>query len=125
MSGPDVSPRQQRFFSEQMREMEVWQATRWMRLLDWIEAHTTGPGTWPWAGLWRWRGFAFMFASGSYGFVLSFPLPRMLPGFVRSNQVQWLRTREGRRDTELRGFLPLYPPGWPHCSRTRRLRRRS
>lgn len=116
--------RQQKFYDEQMREMDAFQATRWMRLLDWIEAHTTGEGSWPWAHSWHWRGFSFMFASGSYGFCFAFPLPRMLPGFVRSYQMQSLRTREGRRESDLTGFLPLYPPGLPHFSRTRRLRRR-
>jgi hypothetical protein len=107
-----------------LAEMEAWQATRWMRLLDWIEAHTTGPGSWPWGMIWLKRGFAFHFASGSSGFAVTFPLPRMLPGFVRSYQVQSLRTREGRRESDLHAMIPLYPPGLPTVYRTQRLRRR-
>lgn len=117
MSGFDRSDRR-------MAEIDAWYATRWMRLLDWIEAHTTGPGSWPWGAIWMWRGFAFHFASGSTGFALTFPLPRMLPGFVKPYQVRSLRTREGRRDSDLHGTLSLYPPGFPSAYRTRRLRRR-
>lgn len=100
-----------------------WTESRWMRLLDWIEARTTGKGSWPWGMIWLRRGFAFHFASGESGFVVTFPLPRMLPGFVKPYQVQELRTREGRRGTNLRASLPLYPPGLPHAYRTRRARK--
>jgi hypothetical protein len=103
-------------------EMDAWQATRWMRFLDWIERHTTGEGSWPWGQIWLKRGFAFHFASGSGGFAISFPLPRWLPGFVKSYQVQELRTRKGRKGSDLHGTISLYPPGWPSAYRTRRLR---
>lgn len=51
-------------------------------------------------------------------------LPRMLPGFVRPYQIQSLRTREGRRESDLTLFVPIVPPGRWHASRTMRLRRR-
>lgn len=58
----------------------------------------------------------------STGLSLIVKLPRMLPGFVKSYQDQTLRTREGRRGTDLTLFLPLVPIGRPHTSRTRRHR---
>lgn len=51
-------------------------------------------------------------------------LPRMLPGFVRSYQIQSLRTREGRRGSDLHLFVPVWPPGRWHTSRTMRGRPR-
>ena len=113
--------RQQKFYDEQMREMEEWQATRWMRLLDWIESSTTGAGSWPWGMIWLRRGFSFHFASGSGGFAVGFPFPRWLPGFRKPYQVpdRWPHSGE-----DLHGIVPLYPPGLPHFMRTRRLRKR-
>jgi hypothetical protein len=108
--------------NSQLQEMQTWQETRWMRLLDWIENHTTGKGSWPWGMIWLWKGFAFHFASGSSGFALTFPLPRWLPGFVKSYQVQSLHTREGRKESDLHACLPIYPPGFPHVYRTRRMK---
>lgn len=105
---------------------------RWMRLLDWIEAHTPG-GRWPWGQIWLGkgplRGFAFHFATGHpSGFALSFPMPRWLPGFVRPYQIDgpkrfWRGERcPWWRDSDLHGLIPLFPPGLPSASRTRRLR---
>jgi hypothetical protein len=71
-------------------EQAAWQETRLMRTLDWLEAHTPG-GIWPWGGIWLGkgplRGCSFHFASGNGGFAFGFPLPRWLPGFVRSYQI--------------------------------------
>lgn len=98
---------------------------RWLlRILDWVERHTTGEGTWPWGCMWMWKGFSFHFASGIGGFAIVVPLPRMLPGFVRPYQVQSMRTRAGRRESDLRMVIPLLPPGLPSASRTMRLRGR-
>lgn len=113
--------------------IDDWQASRTMRILDWIEAHTPG-GSWPWACSWHgkgpFRGFSFHFASGSVGFFVSFPLPRWLPGFVREYQIDGPRRFwHGEvcpwwRDSDLHGYLPLLPFGWPHAGRSRRLRKR-
>ena len=97
---------------------------RWMRFLDWLEAHTPG-GRWPWGGIWVWHGFGFHFASGyPTGFAVHFPLPRMLPGFVRSYQDQTLKRRDQRRETDLTCIWPVFPPGKPTAMRTRRIRAR-
>lgn len=102
---------------------------RWMRPLDWIEARTSGKGSWPWGQIWLGkgplRGFAFHFATGQSGFALTVPLPRWLPGFVKSYQVDELRTRSGRRDSDLHALIPLFPPGLPSAMRTRCLYRRA
>lgn len=105
-----------------------------MRTLDWLETHTTGAHSWPWARIWigrrLLRGWSFHFASGVGGFAFGFPLPRWLPGFVRSYQVDGPRRfwRGQRcpwwRESDLHVIVPLLPPGLPSASRTRRLRRR-
>jgi len=105
-----------------------------MRLLDWIEAHTPG-GRWPWGQIWLGkgvlRGWSFHFASGTpTGFAFGFPLPRWLPGFVRSYQVDGpKRFWRGEicpwwRESDLHAIVPLFPPGLPSAGRSRRLRRR-
>lgn len=98
---------------------------RWLRLLDWLERHTTGAHSWPWARVWMRRGWSFHFASGDTGFFVGLPLPRWLPGFVRPDQEQELRTRAGRRESDLHLVVPLFPPGWPHAFRSRRMRGRT
>ncbi len=110
----------------------LWYDTRLGRLLGWVDDHT--PGHFPWAQIWLakgpLRGWSFHFASGHGGFAVGFPLPRWLPGFVRSYQVDGpKRLWRGEvcswwRESDLHGILPLLPPGRPTASRTRRLRRR-
>lgn len=97
---------------------------RWLRLLDWLEAHTTGEHTWPWAQSWHWHGLSFHFASGAYGFFATIPLPRWLPGFVRPSQMPEIGRWPERLDTDLTLIVSLFPPGRPRASRTRRIRRR-
>jgi hypothetical protein len=109
-----------------------WDETRTARLLDWVEAHTPG-GRWPWGHIWLGRGplrgWSFHFASGVGGFAIGFPLPRWLPGFVRSYQIGGPRSAWACqpcpwwRESDLNAILPLLPPGWPHAMRTRRLSR--
>lgn len=111
-------------FDNEMSEMQAWFDSRFMRTLDWIEAHTTGAGTWPWGMIWMKKRFAFHFASGHGGFYVSLPIPRWLPGFVRPYQVEEIKTRKGRKNTDLTLLIPIAPLGWWHTSRTRRLKRR-
>jgi hypothetical protein len=105
-----------------MRMVDLMRGPWWMRSLDWIEAHTPG-GRWPWGQIWLWHGFAFHFASGNGGFALTIPLPRWLPGFVRPYQVDELRTRSGRSESNLHLLIPLFPLGRLSAMRTRRSRR--
>lgn len=106
---------------------------KWMRFLDWIEAHTPG-GSWPWGQIWIGhgvlRGCSFHFATGyPSGFAFGFPLPRWLPGFVRSYQTDgprrfWqLEKCWWWRGSDLHAIVPFFPPGIPSALRTRRLRK--
>lgn len=97
---------------------------RWLRLLDWLEVHTTGENSWPWAHSWRWHGIAFHFASGACGFFLGIPLPRWLPGFVKPGQTPTIARWPDRLNTNLTLIVPLFPPERWHAMRTRRTRRR-
>lgn len=107
-------------------ETKAWQESRFMRMLDWLDAHT--PGHFPWGMIWLKAGFSFHFASGIGGFFFGFPLPRWLPGFVRSYQTDgpkrfWQRC-SWASESNLRVIVPLLPPGLPSAYRTRRMRRR-
>lgn len=112
-----------------MDDIAYWQATWLMRLLDWLEAHTTD-GRWPWGKIWLWHGFSFHFASGVGGFAFGFGLPRWLPGFVTDYQVDGPRRFwRGERcpwwqESNLSCIVPLLPPGMPSAYRTRRPRPR-
>lgn len=97
---------------------------RWLRFLDWLEAHTTGEHTWPWAQSWGTHHWRFHFASGVFGFFVAAPLPRWLPGFVKSGQMPEIGRWPDRLDTDLTLIVPLFPPGRWHAMRTRRTRRR-
>lgn len=118
------------FYAAAKSDCDRWHATRTMRLLVWLEGRTGG--AWPWGEIWLGkgilRGWSFHFASGYGGFVVSFPMPRWLPGFVRDIQIDGpLRFWRGEgcpwwRESDLHGFLPVLPLGKPFASRTRRLR---
>lgn len=90
-------------------------------LIDWLDRHTGKHLRW--GGIYAKRGFVFGMPDGlGGGFWCAFPLPRMLPGFVREHQVDELRTRAGRRESDLCMIVPLFPPGKWLPSRTRRFR---
>ena len=75
---------------------------------------------WPYGQYWGVKKpVGIMFIGRTASLVIR--LPRMLPGFVKDYQVASLRTREGRRASNLHLFVPLIPPGLWHTSRTLRV----
>ena len=104
----------------------MWYESGFGKFVAWIDDHT--PGHFPWAQIWIWRGFSFHFASGHGGFAIGFPMPRWLPGFVRSYQVdgpkRFWQICPWWKESDLHGIIPIMPPGLPSFMRTRRMRKR-
>lgn len=74
---------------------------------------------WPYGEYWgRGKPVGVIFVGRTASLVVT--LPWWLPGFVKPYQTARLRTRDGRRESDLHLFIPLLPPGRWHTSRTLR-----